>query len=438
MIMSTSSFTVMQFADRKFLAGHSLAEFQAVAPAGMVSFTLLSLFFGTSSYVNTFVSQYVGAERFRRVGTALWQGIYFAFFAWLLMLPFVFCAEFIFNTIKHNPEIIPLEVKYFRILHLGTLFVLLNMALSAFFSGRGKTWTVMWVRFLAMFVNIPLDYCMIFGKWGFPEMGIEGAAIATVSSTALTTIVFTILILSPKNRIYFALQKAWQLEKELFGRLLKYGVPSGMQFVVDSLGFTVFLLLLGRLGSIELAATNAAWSLNMLVFMPMIGISIGQSILVGQGIGAKRIGQAVRVTHNAFYMTFAYMGLIGLLFLIIPRTFLTFLLSDGQEQEIFQVIEMAVVFLRFVALYSLFDAVGLVFCSTIKSAGDTKFVMWVSAIMSLGLLIVPSYLFTSVWKTSANVLWGFAAAYIISVSLCFLWRYLQGHWRNMRIIEDSE
>ena len=436
--LSASSNTIMNFMDRKFLFSYSSDAFAAAAPSGMVSFVVLSLFMGTAGYVNTFVAQYVGAGKPWRVGSALWQGIYFSLLSWVVMAPLALLANPFFDLVGHGPSIARMEATYFAILTLGSGFALLNVALSNFFTGRGRTWSVMWVRFVSMAINIPLNYCMIFGHWGFPEMGIAGAAIATVVASAFGTVLLAILIFTPKNNRDYGVIRCWRPDGELFFRLLRFGFPSGIQFMVDMIGFTFFLLMVGRLGPVELQATNAAFTMNGIVFIPMIGFSIAISAIVGQEVGRRRIWVARLATRNSVIMVACYMGTISVLFVLVPRFFLGVLLGEGggSGPEYAAVEALAVVLMRFVAFYSFFDAFALVYSSSIKGAGDTRFVMWATLAVSLGLLVIPSYLCVA-WGLPATVAWAFAAAYVIVMAVVFHQRYRAGHWQRMRVIEPS-
>ena len=271
LIMATSSFTIMQFVDRKFLLIYDQNAFAAAVPAGMASFCLISFFFGTATYINTFVAQYVGAKKNHMVGKAIWQAIYFCLMGWMIMLPFWFLAPTIFKMASHAPAVCDLEIKYFRILTIGSGFVLLNVTLSSFFSGRGKTYTVMWIRIISLVLNVPLDYAMIFGKFGFPQMGIIGAACATVIATGFTTVMFSLMVFSAKNNKIFSTISGWRFDKIIFKRLVNFGFPNGIQFFINIFAFSFFLIMVGRLGSNALAASNAVWSLHLLAYLPMIG-----------------------------------------------------------------------------------------------------------------------------------------------------------------------
>jgi len=199
LVLSTATWSVQHFVDRMFLAWYSPETIAAAMPAGMLSFTVISIFMGTAGYVSTFVAQYHGAKRFHRIGPALWQGIYISLFGGLVMLSIIPLAEPAFRLIGHSPSIQQHEIIYFQIMCLGGGTYIGSYALSGFFSGRGKTWPVMWVNAATTLVNLLLDYALIFGHWGFPELGIKGAAIATVAAGIFSLLLFFVLLFSEEG-----------------------------------------------------------------------------------------------------------------------------------------------------------------------------------------------------------------------------------------------
>ena len=207
LVASMGTITLMQFTDRVFLANYSVEAITAALPAGILSFTLISFFMGVAGYTNSFVAQYTGAQALDRVGAAVWQGIYFSFFAACFLALFYFFSQQLFDLIGHSADVRALEIAYFNILTLGAGLVVLSSALSCFYTGRGLTWTVMWVHLAGAALNIPLDYCLINGVGPFPALGIVGAAIATVSASALINLIFILLIFSRYNRETFGTWK---------------------------------------------------------------------------------------------------------------------------------------------------------------------------------------------------------------------------------------
>jgi MATE family multidrug resistance protein len=409
LVLSTATWSVQHFVDRMFLAWYSPETIAAAMPAGMLSFTVISIFMGTAGYVSTFVAQYYGARRFHRIGPALWQGIYISLFGGLVMLGIIPLAEPAFRLIGHSPSIQQYEVVYFQIMCLGGGTYIGSYALSGFFSGRGKTWPVMWVNAATTIVNLLLDYALIFGHWGFPELGIKGAAIATVAAGIFSLLVFFILLFSSENDNRYHTRRGWRLEKDLLGRLLRFGFPSGVQFFLEIGAFTGFVLVVGRLGTASLAATNIAFNINTLAFMPMIGGGIAVSVLVGQYLGAQKPDIAQTAVYSGFHMTFIFAEIYG----------------------------YSVVLLRFVAIYCLFDTMNIIFCSAIKGAGDTRYVMIMTTFLSVFILIIPVYLAVEVLEAGLMVAWVFATAYVISLGVAFYLRFLGGKWRSMRVIEQK-
>ena len=313
-----------------------------------------------------------------------------------------------------------------------------SYALSGFYSGRGKTWPVLWVNAATTVVNLVLDYALIFGRWGFPELGIRGAGIATVLAGVFSLLLFFALMCSAVNRNKFHTIKGWRLERDLFVRLLRYGFPSGVQFFLEMAGFTAFVLLVGRLGIASLAATNIAFNINTLAFMPMIGCGIAVSVLVGQYLGSDKPDRAQSAVYSGFHLTLAYMLSIAAAYVLVPDVFVAPFALRADPEEFSEIYGYSIILLRFVAVYSVFDTMNIVFCSAIKGAGDTRYVMLITVILSVFIFILPVYLAVVVFEFGLMVAWIFSSAYIISLGFIFYLRFLGGKWQTMRVIERRE
>ena len=437
LILSTATWSVQHFVDRMFLTWYSPQTIAAAMPAGMLNFTIISLFMGTAGYVSTFVAQYYGAKRYHRIGPAIWQGIYISLFGGLVLLCVIPLAEPAFRLIGHSSEIQKHEVIYFQILCLGGGTYIGSYALSGFFSGRGKTWPVMWVNVATTIVNLVLDYALIFGRWGFPELGIKGAAIATVVAGVFSLLVFFALLFAGDNDNIYHTRRGWRLEKDLLSRLLRFGFPSGVQFFLEIGAFTGFVLVVGRLGTASLAATNIAFNINTLAFMPMIGCGIAISILVGQYLGSEKPDIARTAVYSGFHLTFVYMASIAAAYVLLPDLFVSPFAYHADPEGFAEIYGYSVVLLRFVAIYCLFDTMNIIFCSAIKGAGDTRYVMIMTTILSVVILIIPVYLTVEVLEAGLMVAWVFATAYVISLGVTFYLRFLGGKWRSMRVIEQE-
>jgi multidrug resistance protein, MATE family len=439
LVASMGSITLMQFTDRIFLSNYSLEAIAAALPAGIASFTSIAFFMGVANYTNAFVAQYTGAGAYRRVGASLWQGIYFSFMAALFLASLYFLSEKLFDFIGHSPDIQTLEVKYFNILTLGGGLVVLGSAMACFYTGRGITRVVMLVHMAGALINIPLDYCLINGVGPFPEMGITGAAIATLIAYASVVAMLAVLIFSKGNRKRFATWQARAFDRDLFGRLMRYGLPSGFQFFLEIFGFTFFIQMLGRLGDLELAASNIVLSIESLSFLPMVGFHIGNATLVGQAVGRGCPEEGVYATTSALHITLAYMILVAGLFVLAPGPLLSLFRASHYSSEHYgEIMKLGVILLRFVAVFCFFDALNLIFSAAIKGAGDTRFIMWTIAVLSLGVMIVPVYIAVEVMGRGIYTAWTLATIYVCALGIAFMLRYRQGKWKKMRVIEAPE
>jgi multidrug resistance protein, MATE family len=437
LILSTATWSIQHFVDRMFLTWYSPEAIAAAMPAGMLNFSMISIFMGTAGYVTTFVAQYYGARRFHRIGPALWQGVYVSLLGGLVIVCAIPFAESVFRLVGHSPLVQQNEVEYFKILCLGGGAYAASYALSGFFSGRGKTWPVLWVNVATTVVNLVLDYALIFGHWGFPELGIRGAGIATVVAGVFSLLMFFALLCSGTNNDTFHTIKGWRLEKDLFVRLLRYGFPSGVQFFLEMAGFTAFVLLVGRLGTASLAATNIAFNINTLAFMPMIGCGIAVSVLVGQYLGGDKPDRAQSVVYSGFHLTLVYMISIAAAYVLVPDVFVAPFALRADPRGFSEIYGYSVILLRFVAVYSVFDTMNIIFCSAIKGAGDTRYVMLITVILSVFVFIVPVYLAVVVFEFGLMIAWVFATTYIIILGFIFYLRFLGGKWKTMRVIERS-
>ncbi|MGD8562180.1 MAG: MATE family efflux transporter [Desulfarculaceae bacterium] len=437
LVMSMASTTIMQFTDRVFLAGYSVDAIAAALPAGITSFLFMSFFMGVAGYLNVFVAQYTGSGQRERVGASLWQGIYFCLLAVLVLAGLYFFAKPLFSWGGHPAEVERLEIVYFKILTLGSGLGVLGMGLSCFYSGRGLTRPVMLVNMAGAVVNIPLDYALINGVWFFPEMGIAGAGVATVTAWAVIAGIFAWLIFTKENNRRFAVWRSRAFDRELFMRLLRFGLPGGIEFFVGMSAITFFSIMVGRLGKLDLAASNIAISLDTIAFLPMIGFHVAIQTMVGQAIGRGRPQDGVEATKSTMHITMSYMAVMGLVFILFPEWLMELFRSRDYTGEEFEyIVETGVVLLRFVAAYTLLDALHIIYAGAIKGAGDTYFVMWTVGIVSLVVMIIPIYLMVVHFGAGLYSIWFCLTLFVAFLGTIFWWRYRQGKWQTMSVIKE--
>lgn len=435
LVVSTMSWTVMTYVDRMFLAWYSPASLAASFAAAIVWFDVFCVFMGICSYVSTFVSQYHGDRQPERIGPIVWQGNWLATLSIPLAVVAIFLARPFFGSAGHTPEVAEEEIKYFQILCFAGPALVISQSQSCFYSGRGLTWVVMLVDLFATLVNLLLDYLMIFGYWGFPEMGIAGAGWATVIGFWTKPIIYWYL-LRQKSHLEEFNTNSWQLDMPLLRRLVYFGGPGGLQMLLDVTGFTVFVILIGRLGVMEAQATSMAFSINSVSFMPVWGLGIAASIMVGQKLGENRDDLAARATWTTYQIGLAYMGVITFLYAVWPNLFIENFVDPTLSADYTNKLQnMARTLLYFVAAYNLFDATQIVFVSALKGSGDTKFIMLMSLVMAT-VLAIMSYLAVEVFHFNVYGCWVLIVVWLIVMAAAYLLRFLTGKWRHMRVIEQ--
>jgi multidrug resistance protein, MATE family len=434
LVLSMSGVMLMQFTDALFLSWYSADAIAAVVPASMSSFFLSSALTGTAGYTSTFVAQYVGANRPERVATAVWQGIYFSILSGMVLALVSLGAGPLFAWVGHARAVQGMEVRFFSIMCWGGFFFAVGNALSGFFSGRGRTSVVMGVYIAGLLANVVLDYVMIFGKIGFPRLGVTGAALATVTAQALIALVFAFLFLRRANRLRWATWRSHAFDRLLFFRLIRFGFPGGMRFSLEMAGWTVFVFFIGRIGPMELAATNIAWRINGIAFFPVMGLSQAVGILVGNAQGSMRPDLSVRAAWRGTVLSQAWMIAMAIVFLVFPKQlFALFAGSDPATAS--QFASLGPLLLKFVAIYCLVDALNYVFIAALVAAGDTRWTFYASIVLNT--LFVAGLIVADVLFRTLVAEWVVATGFVMAQALLWFARFAQGKWKTLRVIEPA-
>jgi MATE family multidrug resistance protein len=436
LVISYGATSIQYVVDRIFLTWYTTDALAAALPASVFHWMLISFPIGVATYINAFVSQYEGARRPEGVAIAIWQGVYFSLIAGVLLLLGIPLAPAIFDWFDHDPAVRVLEVEYFQTLCWGSIPLLIGSTLSCFFSGRQRTQIVMWVSVGATVVNIGFDYLLIFGHWGFPRWGIAGAGAATSLAYMASCLMYISLMAWTRHGRGYPLWESWRFNPAVFHRVIRFGFPSGLHQFIDVVCYTFFVQFVGTLGKDELAATGLAFNLNTLVFIPLIGIGTAVMTLTGQRIGEGRPGIAVATTWKAFILATGYVTAFACLYLGLPDLILWPYWSAENQEEFGRLAAQVILLLRFVAVYSLFDAMAIIFGCAIRGAGDTRFAMLFSLITGIFFLLLPTWLSLH-YGYGLHGAWGAVTLFIAVVGVGFLLRFQLGPWKTMRVIEPT-
>jgi len=437
LVTGMAATTVMEFTDRIFLSHYSVDALSAVVPAGVTVFLILCFLGGIAGYVTVFIAQYQGAGHPEKIGTALWQGIFFtAFSGVILLLIAYFVSGPLFKLFGHSPEVRVLEEQYFMILCQGGVLHVAIQPFSGFFTGRGMTRPVMIANIVGMLVNIPLNYALINGIWGMPELGIRGAAIATVIAWGVIVLCLAPPIFSKRFRTDFRLLETMALNRDILLKLFRFGVPGALQFSLDIFAFTFFIILVGRMGTVPLAASNIAISISSIAFMPALGFSFGISSMTGEALGSGRPEEARSAAWSGIHLLMIYTLLLDALFFFQSEPIVSIFIDasemGGNDEEILQ---MGSGILKLVTLYIFLDVFYMIFAAVLKGAGDTRFLLMAIAGATLCCMLIPLYVGINYLGMTIYIAWGCIVFFISTLCLLISLRYRGGKWERMLVIE---
>jgi MATE family multidrug resistance protein len=345
-------------------------------------------------------------------------------------------AGFVIGLTEHTPQVKLLELEYFRALSLAALPMLIVSAVNSFFAGRGDSWTVLLINAVGMAANGALAYPLIVMQKADPVAAMHGAGYAAALGSSVSAVLGLVLLFRRKYRAEFATVSGWRFDGALFRRLMKFGLPNGVQWCIEGLAFTVFLIIVGNIGVRELAATNLTFSLNMLAFLPVFGLAQGVEVLVGQRQGESRPDLSEKTTWTGVKLATGYMVIISALYCLIPGI-MTIPFARGMEPyEWAAVAPLIPVLLRFVAAYSLVDGLNVILAFALRGAGDVRFVTVVSIALAWPVMVLPTYL---AWRQGWGLefAWSAATAYIALMAVVFVVRFRHGKWRTMKVIEAA-
>ncbi len=432
LMVSTGTFSLVLFADRTFLLWYDGASMSASMAGGNLFWVVVCLPVGIGSMTGAIISQYIGAHQEDRIGRFLWQSVWLSLLSSPLFIAVAVGAEELFRATGQPAELLSLEASYLRLLMLGAVGMVLETALSGFFSGTQRTRVIMWVSLASGVINFVLDGLLIFGFGPIPDLGTAGAAIASSISFWFKSACYAWLLLRPANELRYRIRGGMGVDWALLRNLLFFGFPTGLMYLTEAGGFTAIVLRIGRLGDVPLRATSMAINFNMVAFIPLVGVSIAASVLVGRHLIEHGPQSAARSAMAALAIGWIYSGVWLIGYLTLPNYLMSlYELGEltGHSQE---AIDLARGLLVFVALYVVLDATQLILAGALRGAGDTWFVLGSGLAASLLAITIGIG-----WEPSKDALhwwWWIMTLWVWLLAITMAARFVQGRWKKMRMV----
>ncbi len=434
MFISNACDTIMIFTDRLFLSRLGPHQMNAALSGGLTCFMLTTFFVGLIDYCTALTAQCLGAGRKTDCPVVITQGLMISVLAWPLILAIRPMALWLFKTTGVPPEQLGPQTIYFNILLYGVIFSLLRNCLSSFFSGIGKTRTVMASAILSTVANVFLNYLLIFGKCGLPAMGISGAAWGSIIGSAAGVLLLAAVYLFSPSLRPFRILHSFRYDAKLMRKLWRFGTPAGIELFLNTLAFNLLVLNFHACGLQTGTAITIAFNWDLVSFTPLLGIHVAVTSLVGRCMGASRPDLAHRVVSSGLKLAWTYSFFTMLTFALLPQP-LVDMFRPSHSQAVFDAARPEAIFmLRMAAIYVMADATTLVFSGALRGAGDTFWAMFISVTVHWVLVLGQAFLL-HIAHLPPRWAWCFLCLTLLAFSGIFYLRYRLGKWRHLRVID---
>jgi len=432
MVVTNISFTIMQFVDRFMVSRLGTEALAAILPAGIISFVPASFVVGAMTSVNTFVSQSLGRGEKRDCSNYCWQAIYMGLMYFVVAVAIMWlAAPWIFRAFSHPEEVANLEVVYFRIMLYAQFLLVFVWSSSQFFMGIHRPIITMYAAVCGQVVNVAANYVLIFGKFGFPAMGIAGAGWGTFIGLAIGAGIRMAMFLSGDINATFKSRRTMNVDLSKMRDLLRVGFPAGFGFMMNIAAWGIILFgLVGRFGKEALAATSAVFACINVSFMPIVGLGTALTAAVGRSIGKGRKDLVIKQTSVCLRVALVYMGLVGLCFFAFRNDLMAFWSSDDK------VISIGINIFILAAIFQVFDAVLLTYGDALRGAGDT---LWLAAIEASGAAVIMGLGGFCMLKFFPELgplgPWIAATVKIVAVAMANRWRFKSNRWMQIDLFK---
>lgn len=436
MLISFACDTVMIFTDRLLLSRLGPDSMNAALGGGLSFYMMITLLLGLTGYTTALVAQYLGANRKNTCAIILTQAVILALAAWPLIILCRPLASGLFNLMGISTEQSGPQLIYFNALVLGAVLPLVRHCFASFFTGIGSTRVVMGASLLAMVVNVFASWILIFGKFGFPELGIVGAAYGSLFASFCAILVLVGTYLSPKIRNEYRVLESFVFRAEVMKKLLRYGTPSGVEMFLSVTAFNFMVMIFHSLGPVPATAASIVLNWDMVTYVPLMGIEIGVTSLVGRYMGAGQPDIAHRSVMSGIKVGSMYSLLMLILFLFFPTTLVTVFEPVGLNEVFDHAVPAAVFMLRLVSLYLVSEIVLVVFIGALRGAGDTMWTMCFGVGMHW-IMAAALFVMLRIWHFSIEKAWAIFIGMFLVLSTILIFRYRAGKWRTLRIVEPA-
>ncbi|WP_368646311.1 MATE family efflux transporter [Alkalibacterium putridalgicola] len=411
MMLSMIVQSLYNIVDSIFVAQLSENALTAVTLAFPIQNLMIAIQVGTGVGMNAILSRKLGENQFEEANSAASNGVFLSIIHYLFILVLgLTIVPFFFRSQTSNPEILAQGESYLRIIMIFSLGLFLQVIFEKLLQGTGKSVYSMWIQGSGAIINIILDPLFIFGWFGFPALGVTGAAVATVLGQSVAALIGVLLNYYKNDEIKLQ-YRSFRPHLDTIKRIYMVGVPSSIMIAITSV--TIFSLnkILMKFSPTAIAVYGVYFRLQSFAFMPVFGLNNGMIPIVAFNFGARnkeRIKEAIRL---GILYAMAIMLLSLALFQFFPVTLLNMFNASPE------MLEIGIPAMRIISLSFLFAGFSIIVSTVFQAFGRGMFGLYVSITRQLVVLIPLAYLFSLTGRVEA-IWWSYPVSELASALLC--------------------
>ncbi len=401
-------------------------ELAAMGIVFYLTWAIISFFSSLSTGTQVLVSRSFGSKDYKHAGTILANSMTMAAALGLLTAAVVVTlSQSISGLLAVDKHVADLAAGYLFYRFLGVPFFLVTVAYRGFYFGIGKTKVFMFAGVLANVLNVIFDYTLINGAFGIKGMGLAGAGLGTSIAAAVETSIYFVVSISRKYRNTFQIFRWRRFNKEIGKAIAKISLPVSFESVFTLSGLLIYVSIIGLLGTLQQAASQAVLSALLLSYLPSMGFGVAAQSLVGRKLGEKDIKCARRWGFETSRIATSYTLVLGMMFISVPHFVLSMLTPNAD------IISVATPILRIAGFAQIFFGIGFVLANGLQAAGESFFVMLADVTINWFVFVPLGYLFGMVLKLGITGVWAAMPFYTSLYALVIFMKFKDGRWKKV-------
>lgn len=424
-VAGMTSQNLLNLVDAWMVGGLGATPLAAVGLASFVNFMAVAFLTGFSPAVQALAARRVGQGRLKEVAVPLNGGLQLSLLIGLpLTLMGWFGAEAMMALLTPDPAVVAEGTGYLQWRLLAVAAVGMNFCYRGYWSAIKRTQVYMVTLFAMNALNVPISYGLIYGLWGLPEMGTAGAGLGTSVAVSLGTLFYAAYAWA-QARPHGYLQASPSREENR--SLLRLGLPSAIQQLLFSGGFTVLFWMIARIGTAELAVSHVLITLMLTLILPSVGFGIAAATLASQALGRGDVEEAYRAGWDTYRVALWIYLVTGLPMVLAPEWLLGWFLHDPA------VVALGVVPLQLLGAMMALDGLGIILMQALLGAGASRYVMTVAVGLQWGVFLPLVWWLGPVMGFGLTVVWLVMGAYRLIQAGFFVLAWRRRRWGQIEL-----